>query len=115
MSTQPKADYEDFYGYTGGRWLWNEKQQLEERYKWFDVEELKRIAASSVGAQTCVSISKLAEGGNNKVFRLTMDDDSTVIARVPNPNAGPAFRTTASEVATMDFVSTTCGNKRTSI
>jgi hypothetical protein len=40
----------------------------------------------------------------NKVFRLVMDNDSVAIARIPNPNAGPTHKTTASEVATMDFV-----------
>ncbi|KAG5293793.1 phosphotransferase enzyme family protein [Histoplasma capsulatum G186AR] len=49
---------------------------------------------------------KLAEGGSNKVFRLTMDDGTTAIARIPHPNMGPPFKTTASEVATMDFVRT---------
>ncbi|GES57339.1 aminoglycoside phosphotransferase [Aspergillus terreus] len=32
-----------------------------------------------------------------------MDDGKTILARIPNPNAGPAFYTTASEVATMEF------------
>ncbi|KAF2851214.1 hypothetical protein T440DRAFT_395295 [Plenodomus tracheiphilus IPT5] len=32
-----------------------------------------------------------------------MDNDSVVMARIPNPNAGPPFMTTASEVATMEF------------
>lgn len=36
-----------------------------------------------------------------------MDDGKQVIAKVPNPNAGRAQITTASEVATMDFVGTT--------
>ncbi|KAH6638995.1 kinase-like domain-containing protein [Boeremia exigua] len=35
-----------------------------------------------------------------------MDDGAVVIARIPNPNAGPPFKTTASEVATMDFART---------
>jgi len=34
-----------------------------------------------------------------------MDDGKRVIAKVPNPNAGQPHYTTASEVATMDFVS----------
>lgn len=34
-----------------------------------------------------------------------MDDGRQVITKVPNPNAGLPFYTTASEVATMDFVS----------
>ncbi|PYI15295.1 hypothetical protein BO99DRAFT_436532 [Aspergillus violaceofuscus CBS 115571] len=46
---------------------------------------------------------KLAEGGYNKVFRFIMNDGKTVLARIPNPNAGPAFYTTASEVATMEL------------
>ncbi|XMA20108.1 hypothetical protein WAI453_012899 [Rhynchosporium graminicola] len=35
-----------------------------------------------------------------------MDNGSVAIARIPCPNAGPAFKTTASEVATMDFART---------
>lgn len=97
--------YEQFYRYTSGRWLWGEEKKLRERYTKFNVEELKRIAAESIGAKTCVSMIKLAEGGYNKVFRLVMDNGSIAIARIPCPNAGPAFKTTASEVATMDFVS----------
>jgi hypothetical protein len=50
-------------------------------------------------------MTKLAEGGYNKVFRLDMNDGKSVLARIPNPNAGPSFYTTASEVATMEFVS----------
>ena len=33
-----------------------------------------------------------------------MDDGQEVIAKVPNPNSGTPYFTTASEVATMDFV-----------
>jgi hypothetical protein len=98
-------DEEDYYRYTSGRWLWDEESQLRERYKHFNVAELKKIAAKTTRTQTCASISKLAEGGFNKVFRLVMDDGTVVVARIPNPNAGPPFKTTASEVATMDFVS----------
>ena len=77
---------------------------MHERMVVFNVAELQKIAAKSVGAESCVSITKLPEGGYNKVFRLVMDNGSAVIARIPNPNAGPAYKTTASEVATMDFV-----------
>ncbi|KAH3976280.1 hypothetical protein HBH52_118710 [Parastagonospora nodorum] len=106
MSACPDHEHEDYYRYTSGRWLSDEDSQFRERYKRFNVSELKIIAAKSIGAQTCVSISKLAEGGFNKVFRLVMDDGTIVIARIPNPNAGPPFKTTASEVATMDFART---------
>jgi hypothetical protein len=103
-SAYPNCDHEDYFQYTSGRWLWDEERQLQERYRRFNVSELKRVAAKSIGAQSCVSMSKLAEGGFNKVFRLVMNDGTTVIARIPNPNAGPSFKTTASKVATMDFV-----------
>lgn len=101
-SQQP--EYEDFFRYTSGRWVWDEEQQLRDRYRRFNVAELQNIAAKSVGSDGCVSMTKLAEGGYNKVFRLLMSDGKTVIARIPNPNAGPPFYTTASEVATVEFV-----------
>ena len=34
-----------------------------------------------------------------------MDNGSEIFAKLPNPIAGPAFNTTASEVATREFVS----------
>ena len=101
---QATPDFEDFYRYTSGRWLWAEEERLQERYKRFNVSGLQQIAAKASGAQSCVSITKLAEGGFNKVFRLSMDNGAVVIARIPNPNIGPAFKVTASEVTTMDLV-----------
>lgn len=70
----------------------------------FNVSELQRAAARAVQRDRCVEISKLAEGGFNKVFLLTMDDGFQVIARLPTPVAGPRHLTTASEVATMNFL-----------
>ncbi|KAH8676579.1 hypothetical protein BGZ60DRAFT_371977, partial [Tricladium varicosporioides] len=64
---------------------------------------LLRIAAESIGAKSCVSIIKLAEGGYNKVFKLVVDNGSVDIAHILCPKAGPAFKTTASEVATMEL------------
>lgn len=104
MSTNSSSPYEHFFRYTSGRWLWDEESQLRQRMLTFNVQELQRIAAEGIGAKSCVSITKLAEGGYNKVFRLVMDNGSVAIARIQNPNAGPAQKMTASEVATMDFV-----------
>jgi hypothetical protein len=98
------SDAEDFFRYTRGRWLWNETARLDERYKRFNVAELKQAAAKVAGAQACSQMTKLAEGGFNKVFKLVMDNDRVVIARVPNPNVGRVDRVIASEVATMEFV-----------
>jgi hypothetical protein len=93
------------FSYISGRWLWDEEQQLRDRYKAFNVPQLQSLAAQTIGSKSSESITELAEGGFNKVFRLEMDDGKTILARIPNPNAGPAFYTTASEVATMEFVS----------
>jgi hypothetical protein len=103
--TASHPGYEHFFRYTSGRWLWDEQQQLRDRYRVFDVAELQNSAAKATGSDGCVSMTKLAEGGFNKVFRLLMNDGKAVLARIPNPNAGPPFYTTAAEVATMEFVS----------
>ncbi|KAL9597819.1 MAG: hypothetical protein Q9219_004896 [cf. Caloplaca sp. 3 TL-2023] len=106
LSSGPAYDYEDFYRYTGGRWLWNEELQLQKHYRKFNVPGLMSIAAKCSGAGKCSNIFKLAEGGSNKVFKLVMDNGSTMIAHVPYLDAGPPFNMTASEVATMDFART---------
>lgn len=99
------SEHESFFRYEGCRWLWNEEEQLRKRYRSFNVEALKQAAANAVGAKSCTSMVKAGEGNSSKAFRMTMDDGRAVIAKVPNPNAGPAGRTTASEVATMELVS----------
>lgn len=70
----------------------------------FDIKALGSAAAKAVGAQKCVRVEKCTDGMFNKAFVLTMDDGREVIGKVPNPNAGIPHYTTASEVATMDFV-----------
>ncbi|KAJ0424437.1 kinase-like domain-containing protein [Aspergillus carlsbadensis] len=73
---------EAFKAYSAQRWLWNEPAQL----------------------QLCLSVSKLPEGNFNKAFLATMRDRNQVVIKIPNLNAGPAHYTTASEVATMQYV-----------
>lgn len=68
------------------------------------MNELARVAAESVGSRECVHIEKLPDGMFNKTFQFTMANGAEVVGKVPNPNAGQAHFTTASEVATMDFV-----------
>ena len=46
----------------------------------------------------------MAEGGFNKVFEITMDDGTAVLARLPFPSTMPRRLAVASEVATIDFV-----------
>lgn len=68
------------------------------------MNELARIAAQSVGSQSCRKVEKYQEGRCNKIFLMTTEDGKEVIAKVPQPNAGHPYFTTASEVATMDYV-----------
>ena len=104
---------QDFFRYTAGRFIFEETNQMACRYVKFDMNELVHIAASSIASRSCVAVRKLPEGQYIKAFLLTMDDGKRVIAKVPNPNAGRPHYTTASEVATMDFVSTfSCYNIR---
>lgn len=101
-----QADINPLFCYTSGRWLWNEREQLEARYCHFDVSSLQQTACEVLGTDKCVSFKKIGEGNYNKAYRLEMDNGQTVIAKLPHPNAGPQKLTTSSEVATMEFTRT---------
>ncbi|KAL4985075.1 kinase-like domain-containing protein [Aspergillus falconensis] len=75
------------------------------RYAKFNMNELVKHAAESVGLTSaqCTRVEKFPDGMFNKTFLFTMHDGTQVVGKVPNPNAGQAHYTTASEVATMDF------------
>lgn len=77
---------------------------MSQRYIPFDMNELGRIAAEAVGSESCSKVEKYPDGMFNKTFLFTMNDGTQVVGKVPNPNAGRPHFTTASEVATMDFV-----------
>jgi hypothetical protein len=104
--SHPQVDMNPLFCYTSGRWLWNEREQLEARYRRFDVPSLQHAACQAVGANNCISFKKIGEGNYNKAYRLEMEDGQKIIAKVPHPNAGPRVLTTASEVATMEFART---------
>lgn len=97
-------DLEVLHRFTSGRWLWREPQQLACRYVKFDMPKLLELAASAIGSKSCTEVVKVSEGQHNKVFQFTMSDGRQAIAKLPNPNAGRPHFTTASEVATLDFV-----------
>ncbi|PWY83649.1 hypothetical protein BO94DRAFT_547313 [Aspergillus sclerotioniger CBS 115572] len=100
----PDYNPEDLFAYSSQRWLWNEAQQLRNRYVAFDLHALIQVAEEAVGNTTpCINISKLPEGNFNKAFLVTLQDGREVIVKIPNPNAGPSHYTTASEVATMQY------------
>lgn len=98
------VENEDLFNFTRGRFVVNEQYEVSQHYIRFDVQQLARIAAEAVGSKACVGIEKCPDGMFNKALLLTMEDGYQVVAKIPNPNAGRPHFTTASEVATMDFV-----------
>ncbi|KJA25351.1 hypothetical protein HYPSUDRAFT_64929 [Hypholoma sublateritium FD-334 SS-4] len=96
----------DIFNYSSGRWLVNNDLRLAERRREFDVDELCRLAAQSVGrsSRDINTFVKLAEGGFNRTFLITMHDGFEMVARIPYPVTGPKFYAIASEVATMRFL-----------
>lgn len=62
-----------------------------------------------MGRSRCSYPDKITEGGFNKIYFLGADDGSEVFARISTPIAGPAHYTTASEVATMNFLRNVLG------
>ncbi|KAL1939165.1 hypothetical protein VTO73DRAFT_10206 [Trametes versicolor] len=96
----------ELFNYTSGSWLVNNQLRLAERRLEFNVDELRQLAAQSVGrtSQDVKTMVKLDEGGFNRIFLVTMHDEFQLIARIPYPVTVPRFYTVASEVATMRFL-----------
>jgi aminoglycoside phosphotransferase (APT) family kinase protein len=92
------------FNYTSGRWIYNEKQQLEARRIDFSVPALTQAATETLGVSNVFDISKLPEGLFNRAFLLSHTEGAEVIARLPTSLAGPEYYTTASEVATLRLV-----------
>lgn len=85
---------------------WNEPRRLAERRLAFNVDELINAAAKAVDKppSDVKSLCKLAEGGFNRVFDISMKDGSSILARLPYPSTLPQRLAVASEVTTMDLV-----------
>jgi aminoglycoside phosphotransferase (APT) family kinase protein len=71
-----------------------------------DVDGLRRLAAESVNQSLAdvVSLSKLAQGGFNHVFLITLRDGLQMVARIPYPITAPKYYAVASEVATIEYL-----------
>ncbi|OJJ42503.1 hypothetical protein ASPZODRAFT_105245 [Penicilliopsis zonata CBS 506.65] len=99
------CDAEELFTYSAQRWLWDEPAQLQRRYVRFNLDALVEIAEKAAGDDAvCVQVSKLPEGNFNKTFLAKMQDGKQLVVKIPNPNAGPGHYTTASEVASMEYV-----------
>ncbi|RAK85510.1 hypothetical protein BO79DRAFT_231441 [Aspergillus costaricaensis CBS 115574] len=71
-----------------------------------DVLALQNIISSASGhsISKLQSITKLTEGGYNRVFEATFSDGKSVLARLPYPSTVPEHYTVASETATLDYL-----------
>ncbi|KAF8637446.1 hypothetical protein AX17_002811 [Amanita inopinata Kibby_2008] len=80
-----------------------------ERYRYQEqppsdhVDVLCRLAAQSIdrSLDDIVDFAKLAEGGFNRIFLISMRDGFQIVARIPYPATVPKYFSVASEVATM--------------
>jgi hypothetical protein len=84
----------------------NDALRHAERRREFKVPELKRLAAASVNRNSddVAGFDKLAEGGFNRSFLVTMRDGFQLVARIPYPATEPKHLAVASEVATLDYL-----------
>jgi hypothetical protein len=80
--------------------------RLSERRLYFNINELCRVIAKSVGQRSAniIHFTKIAEGGSYRIFEATFRDGLKVIARLPYPSTIPRKYGVASEVATMEFL-----------
>ncbi|KAK2810896.1 hypothetical protein FQN50_002487 [Emmonsiellopsis sp. PD_5] len=92
------------FSYTSGRFIYNEQKRLEERYVEFDVAALKEAVCKHTGRARVTNLMKLAEGGFNRAFLLTLDDCFQVVVKIPYHSSVPKHYATASEAATLTFL-----------
>ncbi|KAI6042363.1 protein kinase subdomain-containing protein PKL CAK Fmp29 [Pisolithus marmoratus] len=93
----------DLFDYTSGRWIINDALRHTEHRRVFNVAGLRRLAAESVNRSPddIIDLKKLAEGGFNRTFLITMCGGFQMVARIPYPATVPKYLAVASEVATM--------------
>ena len=84
----------------------NDVLRQAERRRVFNVDGLSRLAAESVGRSPddIVDLKKLAEGGFNRTFLITMRGGFQMVARIPYTVTTPKYFALASEVATMTLL-----------
>lgn len=100
------SESRDLFNYTSGRFFYNEDLRLRERYVEFDRDGLLREVERHLGPSHghSIHITKIAEGGFNRVFLSTMEDGFEVIIKIPYHITGPKHYATASEAASMQYL-----------
>ncbi|KAJ0416260.1 kinase-like protein [Aspergillus carlsbadensis] len=98
MSSNP-----ELFEYTSGRFLFNEELRRAERRIQFDIDALASAACRSVDRRLSgvASITKLVEGGFNRVLQIAFEDGYAVLAKLPYKTTVPKRYAVASEAATL--------------
>ncbi|KAI8939376.1 hypothetical protein NX059_003159 [Plenodomus lindquistii] len=89
-----------------GRWLRGDTTERKARYIQFDFDALERRALELCPGATCITACEKKEGGYNRVFIFSTNDEQRVVARLPFAVAGPPRLRTSSEVATIEYLRT---------
>nr|POE76201.1 altered inheritance of mitochondria protein 9, mitochondrial [Quercus suber] len=97
---------DDLYEVRLTRHSWNNALRHVERKRNFNALGLKSLAAAAVNrsVEDITQFEKLAEGGCNRTFLLSMRDGFRMTARIPYPVTEPKDLLIASEVATIDYL-----------
>ncbi|KAJ5373451.1 hypothetical protein N7517_005457 [Penicillium concentricum] len=93
------------FSYSSGRFLYNEAARIREQHVPFNVTALKDAVASHLGHGKVTQLSKMSEGGFNRVLIATMKDGFQAVVKIPYQSTVPKTYATASEVATLTFLS----------
>ncbi|KZT18885.1 hypothetical protein NEOLEDRAFT_1102978 [Neolentinus lepideus HHB14362 ss-1] len=89
---------------SSSRWLCNDDLQRKVRCAPFNPDALEQIACDAVGAERCISWTRIGEGSFNRIFLLRFDSGAEAVVRIPLPVIGNVQRAVASEVATMCYI-----------
>lgn len=92
------------FNYTSGQWLWNERQQLNARYSRFNVSSLMQAAGNALDSTEDISLENIDEDNYNKSYRLVIQNDRKIIAKMLHFNADSLMCAISSEIATMNLV-----------
>ncbi|KAL4892301.1 serine/threonine protein kinase [Aspergillus ambiguus] len=95
---------ETLFSYSSGRFLFNEKARLRERYVRFNASALENAVANYIGHGSVKNLVKIREGGFNRVLLATTEDGFRAIVKIPYWLSVPRTYATASEVATLTFL-----------
>lgn len=92
---------EQLFQYSNGRFLVNEKYELEKRYSPFNVDALCHRVSSLPSVESPITKINKKEGGYNKAMLITAENGRTILSKIPCRSIVPHQYGTASEVAVL--------------